>query len=377
MGIQITLQNVADRAGVSRTTVSMALRNHPGLPCATRQRIQGIAEELGYRPNPLVSSLMSYHRAARSDRPKHLVLALILKFSRGDPWWEYLPPDLISGARGRAEQLGYRLEEFWLDDLKMDGRRLTQVLCQRAVPGILVAPLPAGASPIEIDWNAFSVVGIGYSDVGPQLHRVTSDYYEAMFLGLAELRQKGYRRFGLALEVSQDDRVHHQWGAAFVWDQTQRPAGQRVPLLILEGSQWSERRFVAWFRQHRPEVVLGCDPRVVTWLRRAGCHVPADVGFAHLWTPDLSGEFAGLYYNPPAVGASSVDLLVALIQGNERGLPSSPTTKQLEASWVAGKTLDPCFTRSLSALNEFGGRLPWPAACLTATSAEPDCVAKG
>jgi LacI family transcriptional regulator len=375
-GAQITLQDVANRAGVSRTTVSMALRNHPGLPSSTRRRIQAIAEELGYRPNPLVSCLMSYQRAARADQPKHLVLALVLKFSRRDPWWEYLSPELISGARSRAEQLGYRLEEFWLDDLGMDGARLTQVLRQRSVPGVLMAPLPAGARQLAMDWEGFSAVGIGYSEAGPQLHRVRSDHYQAMFLGLAEMRQRGYQRFGLALEAGQDDRVHHQWSAAFAWDQLHRPAPHQVPLLLLDRSEWNERRFGAWFRRHRPQVVLGCDPRIVAWLHRLGWEVPGDAGFLHLGVPDLSGEFAGLYGNAPALGATSVDLLVALIQSNERGLPASPTTTQLEASWVDGKTLQVGLTRSPHGLSPLGETLPWRTGCPTPETDERACVAK-
>lgn len=61
---QVTLKQIALEAGVSVMTVSRALRNQPSSASATRQRIQQIAERLGYRPNPLVSALMSYRRSA-------------------------------------------------------------------------------------------------------------------------------------------------------------------------------------------------------------------------------------------------------------------------------------------------------------------------
>ncbi len=53
-----TLDDVARSAGVHRTTVSLALRNHPRIPQATRDRVKQIANDLGYRINPLVSALM-------------------------------------------------------------------------------------------------------------------------------------------------------------------------------------------------------------------------------------------------------------------------------------------------------------------------------
>ena len=342
MKTQITLQDIADKAGVSRATVSLALRNHPSLPAATRQRIQLVAAQLAYRPNPLVSTLMSYQRAARSDRPTNLTLALLLRFSRRGSWQQYLSPDLISGAAERAGQLGYRLEEFWLDDLKMDGRRLSQILFQRGVPGVILAPLPSAMGDFALDWDRLSAVTIGYSLAHPELHRVTSDRYHAMLLAVQELRKRGYRRLGLALESNQDERVHHQWVAPFLWEQMHGKPRERVPLLVVKGEEWNEQRFAAWFRENSPEVVLGYDPRIITWLERLGCRVPRDVGFAHLWNPDQSGELAGLYHNPPGIGAAAVDFLVALIHTNERGIPQSPRVMQLEAFWAHGKTVKTC-----------------------------------
>ena len=96
------LQEIAEKAGVSRATVSLALRNQTSIPARTRTRIRQLAEQLGYRPNPLISALMSYHRAARPVKPTHLTLAFVVKFSHRDPWESYLSPDLITGAAASA-----------------------------------------------------------------------------------------------------------------------------------------------------------------------------------------------------------------------------------------------------------------------------------
>src|ERR1051325_9261392 len=60
-----TMQRIADAAGVSRMTVSLALRNHPRISAATRERIRQVAERLGYHPDPEVSKLMAYLRRAK------------------------------------------------------------------------------------------------------------------------------------------------------------------------------------------------------------------------------------------------------------------------------------------------------------------------
>ena len=78
MTAQATLQDVADRAGVHRSTVALALRDNPRISSATRQRVQAIARELGYQLNPLVAALMS---ARRSGNPlKHVTLGYVTNY---------------------------------------------------------------------------------------------------------------------------------------------------------------------------------------------------------------------------------------------------------------------------------------------------------
>jgi DNA-binding LacI/PurR family transcriptional regulator len=58
---RVTSQDVADRAGVSRTTVSLVLNNVPGIQIskATRQRVLIAAEELNYVPDAAAQALAS------------------------------------------------------------------------------------------------------------------------------------------------------------------------------------------------------------------------------------------------------------------------------------------------------------------------------
>ncbi len=94
-----------------------------------------------------------------------------------------------------------------------------------------------------------------------------------------------------------------------------------------------------WLKANQPEVILGYDPVLIEWLAKAGKRVPQDVGFVHLWNPDQSGRFAGIYHDPPAIGAAAVDFLVGIVQRNERGVPSAPQTLLLESVWQDGGTV--------------------------------------
>ena len=57
-----TVKLIAAKAGLSGAAVSLALRDHPSIPPATRARIKRLADQLGYRVDPNVSRLMAYLR---------------------------------------------------------------------------------------------------------------------------------------------------------------------------------------------------------------------------------------------------------------------------------------------------------------------------
>ncbi|CAM4480478.1 LacI family transcriptional regulator [Paenibacillus endophyticus] len=55
----VTIKDIADRAGVSFSTVSKALRDSPLVQNKTKQHILSIAKEMGYQPNLAARSLVS------------------------------------------------------------------------------------------------------------------------------------------------------------------------------------------------------------------------------------------------------------------------------------------------------------------------------
>jgi len=62
---RITQEDVARGAGVTRTTVSMALRADKSIPEKTRNKILRISAKLGYRPDPMLLALAVYRSSSR------------------------------------------------------------------------------------------------------------------------------------------------------------------------------------------------------------------------------------------------------------------------------------------------------------------------
>lgn len=62
--MSVTIKDIAERAGVSFSTVSKALRNSPLVQEKTKHKIMRIAEEMGYRPNIAARRLVSQKSGA-------------------------------------------------------------------------------------------------------------------------------------------------------------------------------------------------------------------------------------------------------------------------------------------------------------------------
>src|SRR5215207_2170180 len=127
----MTLKQIADRARVSRATVSYALRNHPKIPRETREHIQEVARSLGYRPNPRVAGLMAHIRRGRARPFGERIAYVWVHTTRGEARRNGFLQAVLKGARDRAEQAGYALEEFWTSDPGMTDLRVQKIIRAR------------------------------------------------------------------------------------------------------------------------------------------------------------------------------------------------------------------------------------------------------
>ncbi len=67
----VTIKEIAEIAGVHRSTVDKVLHSRPGVSAATRERVQRIIDELNYRPNPLGQAL--------KRKQENIALAVVLR----------------------------------------------------------------------------------------------------------------------------------------------------------------------------------------------------------------------------------------------------------------------------------------------------------
>lgn len=328
-----TMKAIADEAGCSVMTVSLALRDHPRISKETKAKVLKVSKRLGYKPNPLVSTLMTH---IRSTKPVNYQSNLAF-FCYRQVWrLHWVQSHLFKGIKQRAEDLGFFIDTFWLDDTEDKPRSLTNVLRSRNIQGVIVAPLPETRAFEELDWQEWSVAAIGNTILKPRINCATHHQYHGMSLIFQTLQAKGYRRIGLALDRFVDDKVDRTWSSCMAGWQLRLPPKDRVPILLGEMSQ---AKLLPWMKKWQPEVVIGLDG-LLDCLQKANLRIPQDVAFAHLSLPSIFShrKLSGLDQNWDLAGAAAVDSVVAQIHRNERGIPEIPKTLMVEGRWVEGET---------------------------------------
>ena len=358
---RVTLADIAREAGVHVTTVSLALRNHPRLPEGTRLRIQKLAQQRGYTPDPWLRALVAY-RGQVVPRRNPPTLAYVTNWNTRWGWKEVTAhPDFFAGALAKAKELGYNLEHFWLREPGLTHGRLNRILYARGINGVIIASHMREIDvELQFDWKHLSGVKIDYFPHKPELHNVTNNQFDVIRLAMQKVIAAGYRRIGFVMHRGWDHSVDHLWTAGFLCEQQNLAPKERVPAHIFPGpvpvERWFKESkadvttdpapFEAWYGKYRPEVIISKAAFVLPQLQRMGLRIPRDVAFVDVFLDEFDGQTAGVRQNHETVGALAVEILAGQLQHNKYGVPEIPTTTFVEGTWFDGASCPMPFSAS-------------------------------
>jgi len=334
---RVRLADIAERAGVSKMTVSLALRGERRVSESVRARIQTIATELGYVPDPALSALSAYRRVQSPPRFAGAI-AFLNTFDRplGETPRRYYSR-YFRGAVARGLNLGFKVEEYWLNTPDVNPRVLDRILKSRGVSAVIVGPISALHSTLAIDWPAYSAVALGLSLDQPQLHIVANNHFHSSVLCVEELVKLGRRRIGLFLNCLQDERVQRRWSGGYLAAQQAllAPADRLRPVLY---PRFDRDVLERWIQEERPDAVITGLPELPEHLRALGCRIPDDVAVVMPFEDarERALQLAGIDENAELNGATAVDLLAGMVYRNERGVPGKPLQVLVPAEWRAG-----------------------------------------
>jgi LacI family transcriptional regulator len=195
-----TLQDIADRMGLAKSTVSLALRNKGTLSEKTRVRIKQTAEDMGYRPDPLLAALVNRRNKAPANQ-------LPVAFLSNDD--TMLHHSYFEACGVRAEEWGYRMEHRVVESEK-DMPRTLRELWHRGTPGLILHHIPPG------EWLESELLR-DFAVVQCRLHRqplpfttVRSDLVRKTHATVEHMLTEGHRRIGNAVMLTTSDRSHQE-----------------------------------------------------------------------------------------------------------------------------------------------------------------------
>lgn len=179
-----TSMDVARRAGVSQTTVSLVLNGggtRAGLSAATQARVREAVAELGYKPN----------RAARSLRRQQTGNITFICPDLSNPYFA----EVIAAAQSVAQERGYLLDIIATHDEAAKLQAIAR-LCGSVSDGVITT------APTRAIWDGLrtlSARGIGcvaLQDQGddPAIPSVCVDLEAGGYAATSHLIRRGYRR---------------------------------------------------------------------------------------------------------------------------------------------------------------------------------------
>lgn len=181
---KVRLQDIAERANLSISAVSLALRDHPSISEESKRRIQQIRRELGYRPAGLPQSAGGSPRTALNigyclvgeslqDEAYTPIAHGIIKACR--EWQAHLAIEQLSAEEPPAKRVTMPTGEA------PDGFLLTGFLNDE-----IVEHFTASGKPIVV---------IGSNQLSGHYSTVTADIFQAGKLVARRAVEDGYRNF--------------------------------------------------------------------------------------------------------------------------------------------------------------------------------------
>lgn len=314
-----TIKDVAARAGVSPSTVSRVISNHPRISEKTKREVRHAMEELGYHPNVLARSL-----AKKSSEAIGVLIPNTTEEFFMNPFF----PEVLRGITEVAQREGYDLLLSTSGSGQEDVRSLTRMIHGKRVDGVLLLSSRMQDRLMQVlQESPFPASMIGRPEAEFPISWVNNDNVDACYQATRHLIQLGHQRIGFLggdehfLVTSDRLRGYHQ-----ALDEADIPQDRRLMFassFMEQGGYLGMTRLLAL--PDRPTAVVASDDLLAFGAMRAagelGYRIPEDiavVGFnnvrlTEMSNPSLTSVDVMIY----ELGVAAANLLIEQIRCGE------------------------------------------------------------
>lgn len=312
-----TIKDVAARAGVSPSTVSRVVSNHPRISEKTKRQVRLAMEELGYHPNVLARSL-----AKKSSEAIGVLIPSTTEEFFMNPFF----PELLRGISEVAKREGYDILLTTSDTGKEDVRTLTRMIHGKRVDGVLLLSSRMQDPLMQVlQENPFPAALVGRPMMELPIAWVNNDNVHACYQATKHLIGLGHSRIGFlggdeGLLVTRDRlQGYHQ-----ALDESGIPTDRRLMFsssFMEQGGYMGMMRLLAL--PDRPTAVVASDDLLAFGAMRAagelGYRIPEDiavVGFNNVKLTEISNpSLTSVDVNIYELGTTAAQLLIEQIRG--------------------------------------------------------------
>ncbi len=279
-----TLKKIAQVLGISISTVSRALKNHPDISASTRQKVMELAETLEYEPNAMAVNLRS-----KSTKVFGLMIPSVTNF---------FYDSFIAAVEEEAKKTGYSLmilQSGDYADAEMENIRLYR---QNRVSGVFACLSQETVSMAPFHKLTEAEIPVVFFDKVPDdagFNRVSIDDTEAAILAAEKLVASGKKNI-LALFGNLKLSITKKRMDAFVQHMNQH---KTISLLLehahssLQAEEKTEHHFQ---RKQKPDAVFCMSDEILIGvmksLQKMHITIPVDTGVIAM----SDGFFPKLYY---------------------------------------------------------------------------------
>ncbi|WP_299923515.1 LacI family DNA-binding transcriptional regulator [uncultured Pelagimonas sp.] len=328
----VTLKEVAEKAGVSRSAVSRTFTDGASVSEKMRRKVEKAAQELGYSPNALASSLTT-------GRTK--LIGLVSNNFHNPIFLQVF--DLFT--RGLQDR-GLRPLLVNLTD-ETDPATSVRMLRQYSVDGVVVASstLPPGFAKAFRDAGVPVVHSFGRYSAAPQVHVVGIDNVECGRMAARTLVERGYKNVaflgGPESATSTQDRY-----TGFMSEMAAHPEVKTTYSFAKAYSFEAGRQEMLRLLKSAPADAYFCGDDVLSIgvlsaLQDSGLQVPEDVGVIGLNDMEMarweSIDLTTIHQPIRQIITSTIELMVAMLDEPDR----YPEARIFPCSVVERGTLRP------------------------------------
>jgi LacI family transcriptional regulator len=229
---RVSMKQVAEAAGVSKNTVSLALRSSPLVKIATREKIIEAARCLGYSLNPAMSKLMS-EISLHPGKRHYLRLAFLNHFHHALDN-ETHPPlrAFFQGAHDQAIAMGYHFQEFQRPSTEQERQARDRQIWAMGFDGAVIFPFEEGHGSVDFSTLQIPKVAIGFTWNGTGVPRVACDYFGNVLRLYRIAWEKGYRRIGLLMTPDMNKRTSLRVSGGFLAAQREAACSIELPIIM-------------------------------------------------------------------------------------------------------------------------------------------------